>query len=216
MESTYAEHTKELLWRIKHTLVVYVLFSAITLYFGLDLMRLMEGYYDVSVYVIQPLEGVTTYLYFALVLSTILVFPLLLYHVWRFATAELESRWSIYLYLSYSLLLFFMGLSFSVLVNRVVLDALGEYGTPLFGVSAFYEFIGYNTLFTVLIFQIPLAIKGCKKMGIISRQTFSGYRRHLLFATLIITGIITPDASMITQVMLTIPVIVLFEVGLWL
>jgi Sec-independent protein secretion pathway component TatC len=97
-----------------------------------------------------------------------------------------------------------MGLVFSLVINHVVLSAMLEFGTPLYSMMAFYEFIGYNTLFTILIFQIPLAIKLLKNIKIITNETFKGYSRHIIIITLIVTGIITPDGTMLMQLFLTL------------
>jgi sec-independent protein translocase protein TatC len=204
------------MWRLKHTAISISLIFLFIMYVGTSLMRYLEGYFQTQVYLLTPMEGMVTWIYFSLCLTLTLGFPLLLYHVWRFTTVEVKSRWTIMFYLIGSLFLFALGLFFSLLINQTVLTALLGYGTPLYSMLWFYEFLGYNTLFTILIFQIPLMMKLLKNIGLLTRQMVMPYRRHILFATLIVTGVLTPDGTFITQLLLTFPVMILVEVGMWI
>ena len=202
------------MWRIRHTTAVGFILLALTLAVAGNLMNWLEQYYSTTLYNINPMEGVMTYIQFSLVMSAILCLPLVLYHLWRFTTVEMKGKWTLLKYLVFSMFLFVLSLLFSIFLNHIVLKALQGYGTPLYSIQAFYTFLAYNTLFTALIFQLPLLMKALKTLGIINKSMLKPYRKHILLATLIITGVLTPDGSMVTQILLTLPFMFFFEVGL--
>ena len=66
-----------------------------------------------------------------------------------------------------------------------------------------------------LIFQLPIVIFLLVRWGVVSHKTFSSYRRHMIVLAFVISAIITPP-DFVTQIMMAIPFILLFEVGLLL
>ena len=63
-------------------------------------------------------------------------------------------------------------------------------------------------------FELPLILNLLVRFGITSRQTLSYYRRHAYVLLLIIAAWITPGPDLFSQIMVTVPFVVLYEVSL--
>ena len=62
-------------------------------------------------------------------------------------------------------------------------------------------------------FQMPLVVLVLTKVGIASRQTIAGFRRYVIVCILIFAAVFT-SPSPVDQVLLAVPMWLLFELGL--
>jgi sec-independent protein translocase protein TatC len=53
------------------------------------------------------------------------------------------------------------------------------------------------------------------RAGVVGWQVFARYRRHAILASLILSAIVTPDATMFTMLLMAVPLMVLYEIGIW-
>ncbi len=64
-----------------------------------------------------------------------------------------------------------------------------------------------------LVFELPVIIYFFSKIGLISAKFLSTYRRHAIVVIIIIAAIITPP-DVVSQSLVAIPLLVLYEVGI--
>ncbi len=67
-----------------------------------------------------------------------------------------------------------------------------------------------------LSFQLPLVVLTLAKIGIIEVQAMKAARSYVYFSLVIAAAVITPGSDIPSLVGLTIPLILLYELGLWL
>lgn len=65
-------------------------------------------------------------------------------------------------------------------------------------------------------FELPLAMFLLAKMGIVSHRRMKGARKYVPVAAFFLSMILTPGADPISSVMVAVPLILLYEVGLFL
>jgi sec-independent protein translocase protein TatC len=53
------------------------------------------------------------------------------------------------------------------------------------------------------------------RVGILQASMLIQYRKHAAMVALILSAVITPDATMFTMLLMAIPLIVLYEIGIW-
>jgi sec-independent protein translocase protein TatC len=85
------------------------------------------------------------------------------------------------------------------------------------GTASLDSYIGYLTMFTLplgLVFELPIIIYFLSKIGLVTPTFLKNYRRQIFVVLLIVAGIITPSADMVTQLLVFIPLYSLFEVGI--
>ena len=64
-----------------------------------------------------------------------------------------------------------------------------------------------------LVFELPLLIYAAALLGVVTTKQLKTYRRHAYIGVLIAAAIITPP-DLFTQVILALPLIVLYEFGI--
>ena len=64
-------------------------------------------------------------------------------------------------------------------------------------------------------FELPLALTLLSRAGLVLPEQLIKFRRHAAMVALILSAIITPDATLFTMMLMAIPLIILYEVGIW-
>jgi sec-independent protein translocase protein TatC len=80
------------------------------------------------------------------------------------------------------------------------------------------NYISFTTLMLAAfggVFEIPVVILILGRLGIISSAWLRQYRRHAIVANLCIAAVITPSPDVASQLLIAVPLIVLYEVCIW-
>ena len=67
-----------------------------------------------------------------------------------------------------------------------------------------------------LIFETPLIMFFLSKIGLVNYKMLRRYRRHTVVLAFVLGAIITPTIDPITQSLVAIPIILMYEAGIWL
>lgn len=157
-------------------------------------------------------------LYFAFFIGA----PILLWQMWQFVGAGLYSkeRRAVLKYFPVSVGMFVIGVLFGYFfmvpygmyfLNRSVpLDL----AIPTITTSHFLTFISGLCLAFGVIFQLPLVMTFVGGMGMISPRAMSKYRGHFIVGAFVVAAILTPPDP-ITQLGMGLPLLILYEVGIW-
>ena len=65
-----------------------------------------------------------------------------------------------------------------------------------------------------ILFELPVVVWVLSKLGIVTPKILRRYRRHAIVANLILAGILTPSPDVVSQLLLGIPMIVLYEASI--
>jgi sec-independent protein translocase protein TatC len=159
-------------------------------------------------------------IYFALFFSS----PFVLWQLWQFVAAGLYSheKRSVSRYFPFSILLFLAGVLFCfflvvpigmyALTSTVSLDLV----KPMIGIDQYFSFLSTMCLAMGLVFQIPIVMIFLARIGIVEPATYARYRPHFLVVALFIAALVTPGPDYYSQILMTIPMIVLYEIGHWI
>jgi len=63
-------------------------------------------------------------------------------------------------------------------------------------------------------FELPLVLTVLARVGLVSAQQLAKYRKHAILTALIISAIITPDATLFTMMLMAVPLMILYEIGI--
>ncbi|MCK5036489.1 MAG: twin-arginine translocase subunit TatC [Candidatus Sabulitectum sp.] len=169
---------------------------------------------------LAPAEAITAHLRLSVTVGIILASPVLLFQMWRFIAPGLyqTERKSVTGVTIAGTFLFISGAAFAWFIMRkpaLLLFQSFETGNihGAWSVSAYIGFIGSFLLIFGAAFQLPLAVLFLTKTGIIEPKTLGKYRRHIVVGLLIMAAILTPPDPL-TQVMLALPLYILFEISL--
>lgn len=158
----------------------------------------------------------------AFLLSIVIAIPYLLYQIWAFVAPGLyqhEKRLVAPLLIS-STLLFYAGIAFAFFVvfplalNFLVL--IGPDSVQVTPDMAYYLDFLTSVMFGFGIsFEIPVAIVILCWTGITNRAALAEQRRYIIVGVFVVAMLLTPP-DVISQIMLAIPMLILFEFGLLL
>ncbi len=153
----------------------------------------------------------------------ILAAPYIFWELYRFimpALQEKERKYSKGM-VFYTSILFLIGILFGYfLIVPMTLNFLGGYSISgeILNQINFKSYIGTITSLifaTGLVFEMPILVYFLSKVGIITPSFMRKYRKHAFIVILIVSGIITPP-DIFSQVMVTIPMYLLFEISIFI
>ena len=163
-----------------------------------------------------------TNMYMALIGGVIVAFPFIFWQMWGFVKPALKdkelkvSKGVIF----WASLLFFLGIGFGYfLISPLCVQFFGNYKIldnvdNNFRINSYLSMITTTTFLTGLFFELPVVIYISTKLGLVSPELLKKYRRHAIVIVLILSALITPP-DVISQVMVAIPIMLLYESGIY-
>ena len=186
------------------------------------LVKVLIGENDVSFNYFSPMEVFILQIKVAVVLDFLCCFPYIARQIWRFILPALydNERKFIKSMVFLSSALFIIGVLFCVFFILPLIISFGiSFSTPdikaMFGISNVISLSLWLGVVFGLMFQFPVVTYSLIRSGMVSYQAVKSKRSYVFVAILIIAGILTPP-DIVSQLMLTIPTYLLFELGLWM
>lgn len=157
---------------------------------------------------------------FAAVLALGVSMPYLLYQAWAFVAPGLYRREQVFALplLVSSILLFYLGCAFAYfvvfpLVFRFIISAAPAGVAVMTDITAYLDFALTMFFAFGLAFEVPVATVLLVATGLVSRAQLSRYRPYMIVGAFVLGMLLTPP-DVVSQVMLALPVWLLFEVGI--
>jgi len=169
-----------------------------------------------------PTEALFASIKVSFLASVILSLPVIFYQCWKFVEPALlpkEQRWAVPLFFLAGGL-FALGLVFcNLVILPLVIDFFVSFGldrdiTPQLGVGTYIDFNVKFLLVFGCAFELPLVMTLSTVTGVVSADHFARYRKHAVLVILILSAVVTPDATMFTMLLMAVPLMALYEVGI--
>ncbi|HEX4375428.1 MAG TPA: twin-arginine translocase subunit TatC [Puia sp.] len=153
----------------------------------------------------------------------ILAFPYVFWQFWKFTkpaltSKELRNTRGVIFWVS---LLFFTGVFFGYFViapytiNFFSRFSIDDNIQNIWTITNYFNTIVPLILGAGLAFQLPLVMYFLAKVGVVSAKYLRRVRKYAILIMLIVAGIITPP-DMLSQIVCTIPLMLLYEISVWL
>lgn len=161
-----------------------------------------------------------TYIKTSLVSGILLASPFIFYQLWLFIAPGLYKNEKRYVlpFVIISTILFTCGALFGYFVVfpfgfKFFIGFSSEYVRALPSVQQYFSF-ALKLLFAFgVVFELPVVIFFLTKMGIVTPETLKKKRKYAIMGTFVVGAILTPP-DVITQCMMAVPLIVLYEIGI--
>jgi sec-independent protein translocase protein TatC len=173
---------------------------------------------------LKPTEGFMLSMKLSFVAGIVISFPLLLLFILQFVLPGLHSQEKRVLWpaLAIGFGLFLMGACFAyyLVLPRALLFFYEWSGNM--GISNDWrigEYISFATQFTLLFglsFELPVVVMVFVKLGLLSYETMSKTRSYAILAIFVAAAILTPTPDIFTMLLMASPMIVLYEICIWL
>lgn len=157
--------------------------------------------------------------------AVVAAFPVLAFQLYRFVAPGLyrNERGAFLPFLLAAPVLFLLGagLVYYIMLPFVMLFSLGQgFETEAVSAALLPKVSEYMSLATALIlsfglcFQLPVIMTLLGLAGIISSKVMAEGRRYAIVAVVVLAAIVTPPDP-ISQLMLAVPLVLLYEVSIW-
>ncbi len=173
---------------------------------------------------LTPVEAFMINMKLATVAGLILASPLILREIWVFASPALKANERSAIFMVFCLGLFFFsgGLAFGYfLIIPMALEFLIRYNLdfnfiPQWTLQGYFSFVVNFLLIFGCIFELPLVLAALVSIGVATPAFLSQKRKHAIFAIFILSAFIAPSADPITQTLVAVPLVLLYELGILL
>ncbi|TGB05475.1 twin-arginine translocase subunit TatC [Halobacillus salinus] len=214
------DHLQELRKRIIWTLVFFIGFFIVGLVYYEDI----SGFFidDVSFQLNMTSPGEIIWIVFTIasIVAIIGTLPVLSLQVWLFVKPALtpkETRVSLS-YIPAIFFLFLLGLTFGYVVFiqfilPFLLNLNNGVFNELFTVERYFRFLFRVTIPFAVLFEIPIIVMFLTSLGIVNPMFLVKVRKYAYFILVIIGTIISPP-DFILQLVVAVPLIILYEVSI--
>jgi sec-independent protein translocase protein TatC len=241
---SFLQHPEELRWRLVRSAIAVIIFGTGIWFYQREIMenlflkmvhkefitfQILCKYLGVCVEdmpVKMQSMTVSGQFSYALMLSimggVVLGFPFIFYQIWAFVKpglkfTEKKMARGIVFYVSF---LFFLGIAFGYFVVAPL--SIQFFGTfqiskdieNIFTINSFMSTVISTVFYTGLFFLLPVVSYFLTKIGLFDSAFLKKYRKHAIVGILILSAIITPP-DVLSQVIVSIPILILYEVGIY-
>lgn len=233
-EMSFLDHLEELRWRIVRALIGMVI-GAIICWIFIDqimsdaLLRpvtavnetLAPGQPPIHLQNLKPFGQVFLYMQVALVGGFILSIPYTLYQIWAFIAPGLMPRERKYIsaIVFFTSFCFLAGIAFAYFVMLPsALTFFAGFGTSAIenniAINEYMSFVISVMLGAGVVFELPMVSWFLSKLGLLTPAFMRHYRRHAIVGILVLAAVLTPGTDPVSQLLLTIPLVLLYELSI--
>lgn len=224
-EMTFLEHLEELRWRIIYSLIG-ILIGTILAWIFIDYLVefvLLKPAKDSGAELqnLKPFGQLFLYVQVAIIIGVIISIPNIFYQLWRFIAPALHKRERKYILsiVIFSSLCFLMGVAFAYFVMLpLTLKFAAQFGSTdiknQFAIDEYMSIIISVMLAAGIVFELPMISLFLSKLGILKPSFMKKYRKHAIVIIMIAAAILTPGTDPVSQIMLAVPLVVLYEISI--
>ena len=222
---TVLGHLGELRKRLIRSVIAVVITSIIAFIFAQQIFDILiyPAPADINLVYIELTEMLGTYMRVCLVSGIILAMPFLTYQLIMFVSPALTPREKkyVYLILPWIALMFAGGVVFAyfILIPRLtefLLTWPPGIAEPQPRIGNYISIVTRLLLMVGLVFEMPVVTTFLARIGILKPQWLSNKRKIAIILSFILAAMITPTIDPINQSLVAVPLIVLYEMSIWL
>ena len=227
IEMTFLEHLEELRWRIIKSAVGVIIGGIVVGIFinfiveNILLLPATKTIPPIKLQNIKPFGQFTLYMEIILIGGVIVSIPNIILQIWKFIEPGLKQSERKYIgsIVIFSSVCFLSGIVFAYFVIRpTALEFLSSFGSSIINnnisVDEYFSFIISTMLAAGIVFELPMVSFFLSKIGILKPEFMRKYRKHAVVLILIIAAILTPSPDITSQLLLGIPLVILYEISI--
>ena len=225
VEMSFLDHLEELRWRLIYAIIGIVVGSIVAWIFIEPLVELvlLKPARDSGAVLqnLRPFGQLFLFVQVSIVVGIVITLPNLFYQLWRFISPALKKTEKKYILaiVIYSTLCFLAGIAFAYFVMLpLALKFAAEFGTEAikneFAINEYMSIIISVMLAAGFVFELPMVSFFLTKLGILTPAFMKKYRRHAIVIILVLAAFLTPGADPISQIVLAVPLVLLYEISI--
>ncbi len=227
VEMSFLDHLEELRWRLIYAIIGIVIGSIAAWIFIEPLVELvlLKPARDSGAVLqnLRPFGQLFLFVQVSIVVGIVATLPNLFYQLWKFISPALKKNEKKYIFsiVTFSTLCFLAGIAFAYFVMLpLALKFATEFGTEAikneFAINEYMSIIISVMLAAGFVFELPMISFFLTKLGILTPAYMRKYRRHAIVVILILAAFLTPGADPVSQVVLAVPLVLLYEISIFI
>jgi sec-independent protein translocase protein TatC len=226
-EMSFLDHLEELRWRIIYAIIGVVIGTIIAWLFIDQLVNLvlLKPARDAGADLqnLRPFGQLFLFVQISIISGIILSIPNIFYQLWSFISPALRGKEKKYILsiVIFSSFCFLLGIAFAYLVMLpMALKFAEQFGTEVikneFAIDEYMNIIISVMLAAGFVFELPMISFFLTKLGILTPAFMKKFRRHAIVIILFLAAILTPGADPVSQLILAIPLVLLYEISIFI
>lgn len=219
-EERLLDHLVEFRRRLIAVLVVFGVTFLVSLYFSPAFYQFLTSNLEQKLLVLGPNDILWIYVSLASLASFSLILPFTCYQIWAYIKPALKPQEAkaLLTYIPAVFICFVAGLAFGFyLIVPALFQVLMSLGEGLFitQVTAqnYLAFVLHTCLPLAILFEFPVVMAFLTGLGLISASYLQKHRRYAYFGLICLAVVLTP-ADLVSDLVLSLPLILIYEVGI--
>ncbi|MBM4318608.1 MAG: twin-arginine translocase subunit TatC [Deltaproteobacteria bacterium] len=235
-ELPFTEHLEELRQRLKRSIIAVLVAFAFTYCLREEIFELLQmpmhgalAYYkqynpgssfDTVMHFKNPIEPFFTYLKLAIYAAVFLSIPYIFYQIWKFIAPGLyrHEKKATAPFIVSSTIMFVLGALFCHQIALpfgyyALLSYAGQNVVPMLMMQEYVSVTLMLLLGFGIVFEMPVLLIFLCRIGLLTPQQLARFRKYALILLFIVAAILTPP-DVFSQVLLAIPMYVLYELSI--
>lgn len=217
------DHLQELRKRLMWVIIFFILALVVGFIFADSLIDYFKNLTDLEWNVFKLTDALMIYLKFAFLIGMALTMPFALFQAWRFVAPGLtkkEKRLTIW-FIPSAFLLFIVGISFAYFITfPMIVDFLAKFSQRLdvqqtYGISEYFTLMFNMIIPFGLFFELPIIVVFLTRIGLLKPELLIRFRKAAYLVLVILAASITPP-DLVSEILVSIPLILLYEFSIWL
>ena len=200
---------------------IILIFSIFGYFLSSDVQFQFERLIGDKLAYFSPQEAFLTILKISFLTGLFLSFPLIFYKIWKVVSNKYGFKkrltslsvvtGGVMLFLSGAALCYFAVLPVGI---KFLIGYETDYMVPYISIGKYINFCGGLILAFGLSFELPLVMLVLGRIGIINSYMLSKYRKYAILVIAIVSAIITPTPDAYSMMLMTVPLVILYEVSI--
>jgi len=224
-EMGFLDHLEELRWRILKSLGAVVILAVISFafsdYFVNFLIKpTLSLDPPLTLQVLRVQGMLIVKMWIAFVGGFILGLPFIVYHIWHFIAPGLyvNEKKNLPILIVITFLSFLGGAAFAYyVIIPLIIPTLLSFGVPgvenNISINYYFSFVIQMILASGIVFEMPIVAYFLGRIGLLTPAFMRHYRKHALVGIIITSAILTPPDPL-SQLLLSVPLFVLYEISI--
>ena len=227
---SFRQHLNELRRRLIYSVLFLAIATAAAFVFHQEILKLLmepaEGFAGIPnqkpIYT-ELTEFIGIAFKVSLVTGFVVSLPFTLFQIVLFVAPGLTRGERRYLYtlLPVSVLVFIAGAAFGYRVLfppavRFLLGFSGDVAEPLITIGSYANLMMTLLFWMGLIFETPVVMFFLARIGVVTPSMLAKNRRFAIVVAFVLGAMITPTIDPVNQALVALPVMAMYEAGIWL
>lgn len=218
-------HLGELRKRLIRSVIAIVITSILSFIFYEYIFEILiaPAPTDIALQAVDMTEMIGVTMRVSLISGVILAMPYLVYELIMYVSPALTRREKRYVYiiLPWIALMFVGGVVFGyyIIIPRMT-DFLLSWGSDLVNIQprigSYINVVTRMLLVVGIVFELPVITTFLSRLGVLNPKWLADKRKTSIIVAFILAAMITPTIDPLSQCMVAIPLVVLYEMSIWL